>query len=93
MNVVRRRSDKTLSNQKFNLKVKFMHQHYFDSADKTQSVAAPFFPKLTETYFLHDAWHLMLDGVVVPAGFTCKGAAEAAIPVERARRARKAAKQ
>jgi len=48
--------------------------------------------ELTEVFFLHDAWRLILDGVMVPAEWNCKGAAEAAVPVERARRAKKAAK-
>ena len=65
---------------------------YFDSVDKTQSVSAVL-PRntleLTEAFFLHGAWRLILDGVVVPADFNSKGAAEAAIPVERNRRARK----
>jgi hypothetical protein len=43
---------------------------------------------MTEVFFLHDAWHLLLDGTMVAAEFTCKGAAEAAIPVERERRLR-----
>ena len=43
---------------------------------------------MTEVFFLHDAWHLLLDGVLVQAEFNCKGAAEAAIPVERERRLR-----
>jgi len=45
----------------------------------------------TWAFFLHDAWHLLLDGVVVDAEWNCKGAAEAAIPIERARRAKKLA--
>jgi hypothetical protein len=48
---------------------------------------------MTEAFFLHDAWRLILDGVIVPAEFNSKGAAEAAIPVERARRLKKAARQ
>ena len=37
-------------------------------------------------------WRIIIDGIVVPAEFMSKGAAEAAIPVERARRARRAAR-
>ena len=48
--------------------------------------------ELTEVFFLHGAWRLILDGVMVQAEWNCKGAAEAAIPVERARRIKKAAK-
>jgi hypothetical protein len=44
---------------------------------------------MTEAFFLHGAWKLMLDGVIVPAEFNSKGAALAAIPVERMRRARR----
>jgi hypothetical protein len=47
---------------------------------------------MTEVFFLHGAWHLILDGVMVKADFNSKGAAEAAIPVERARRLRRAAR-
>lgn len=36
-------------------------------------------------------WRAIVDGVVVPAEFMSKGAAEAAIQVERARRARRVA--
>ena len=43
---------------------------------------------MTEVFFLHEAWHLLLDGIMVQAEFNCKGAAEAAIPVERERRLR-----
>ena len=46
--------------------------------------------ELTEVFYLHESWHLTLDGKMVPAEFNSKGAAEAAIPVERARRAKKA---
>lgn len=46
---------------------------------------------MTEVFFLKGAWKLMLDGVMVPAEFNCKGAAQAAIPVERKRREKKAA--
>ena len=46
---------------------------------------------MTEAFFLHGAWKLILDGIVVPAEFNSKGAALAAIPIERERRARKAA--
>jgi hypothetical protein len=41
---------------------------------------------MTEAFLLRDGWHLVLDGVVVPATWNTKGAAEAAIPVERKRR-------
>jgi hypothetical protein len=48
---------------------------------------------LTEAFVLGDgAWRVIVDGVVVPAEFNSKGAAEAAIPVERERRQRKARK-
>ena len=48
---------------------------------------------MTKVFYLKDAWHLMLDGAMVPAEFNSKGAALAAIPVERARRAKKAVAQ
>lgn len=44
---------------------------------------------ITEVFNLHGAWKLILDGSMVPAEFNSKGAAEAAIPVERERRERK----
>ncbi len=44
---------------------------------------------MTQVFFLHDAWCLLLDGKMVPAEFNSKGAAEAAIEVERSRRAKK----
>lgn len=37
-------------------------------------------------------WRVIVDGTVVPATFMSKGAAEAAIPVERTRRAKRAAR-
>jgi hypothetical protein len=37
-------------------------------------------------------YHAMVDGVLIPAEFNSLGAAQAAIPVERARRAKRAAK-
>ena len=40
----------------------------------------------------HGSWLLLLDDVWVPTGFNSKGAAQAAIPVERARRAKQAEK-
>lgn len=46
---------------------------------------------MTEAFYLHEAWHLILDGQVIAAEFNCKGAALAAIPVERARRKRREA--
>jgi hypothetical protein len=48
---------------------------------------------MTLVFCLHGDWKLLLDGVMVPAEWNSKGAAEAAIPVERARRAKKAAKE
>lgn len=49
---------------------------------------------LTEAFCLRGAagepeWYLMVDEVVVKATWNSKGAAEAAIPIERARRAKK----
>lgn len=42
---------------------------------------------LTQVYSIRDGeWEVMLDGKLVRATFNSKGAAEAAIPVERARR-------
>jgi hypothetical protein len=49
---------------------------------------------MTQVFTIRDGeWKLLLDGVMVPAEWSSKGAAEAAIPVERERRARKAAKE
>ena len=47
---------------------------------------------MTQVFCLRGAWYLMLDSVLVRADFNSKGAAEAAIPVERARRAKKEAR-
>lgn len=45
---------------------------------------------MTEAFRLSDgAWRVIVDGLVVAAEFNSKGAAEAAIPVERERRRRK----
>ncbi len=47
---------------------------------------------LTEVFSIRQGeWKLLLDGVMVEAEWNSKGAAEAAIEVERTRRARKAA--
>jgi len=51
---------------------------------------------LTEVYALRGSdnqpeWHAIVDGIVVPAEFNSRGAALAAISVERARRARRTA--
>ena len=48
---------------------------------------------MTEVFFLHDAWHLLLDSIMVHAEFNCKGAAQAAISVERERRVHKVQKE
>lgn len=42
--------------------------------------------KMTKVFFLKDAWRVMVDGEIVPAEFNSKGAATAAIEVERRRR-------
>jgi hypothetical protein len=48
---------------------------------------------LTQVFTIREGeWKLLLDGMMVPAEWNSKGAAEAAIPVERERRARRAAK-
>jgi hypothetical protein len=44
---------------------------------------------MTCVFYLHGAWKLILDGIVVPAEWNCKGAALAAIEVERKRRLKK----
>ena len=49
--------------------------------------------EMTEVFFLHDAWHLLLDSIMVHAEFNCKGAAQAAISVERERRVHKVQKE
>ena len=44
----------------------------------------------TQIYTLDgNAWYLVLDGIEVPAAFNSKGAAKAAIKIERKRRQRK----
>ena len=44
----------------------------------------------TEAFtILEGEWHLKLDGKVLPTTWNSKGAAEAAIPVERARALRR----
>jgi hypothetical protein len=49
---------------------------------------------VTQVFTIREGeWKLLLDGVMVPAEWNSKGAAEAAIPVERERRMRKAAKE
>jgi hypothetical protein len=49
--------------------------------------------KLTEAFSQRQGeWQVIVDGEVVAAPFNSKGAAEAAIPVERARRARRLTK-
>lgn len=49
---------------------------------------------LTEVFTLREGeFQLMLDGVLLPHTWNSKGAAEAAIPVERERAARKLARQ
>lgn len=44
---------------------------------------------LTVVFFHDDAWRVIVDGEMVRAEFNSKGAAEAAIPVERNRRMRR----
>jgi hypothetical protein len=39
----------------------------------------------SEAFLLGDGWHVIVDGKVIPAVFNSKGAAQAAIPVERKR--------
>jgi len=46
-------------------------------------------PVITSAFFLKGAWYLILDGYIVQAEFNSKGAAQAAISVERARRLKK----